>query len=89
MQEHALCSPGSRTSCTLSACRQVGPTYHEKLFSNPQDHIFALNRLFSAAVGAIRTDDNTTRQSDAAVEEIRRFCTASFCRCDRKKIGLT
>lgn len=89
MQEHALCSPGSRTSCTLSACRHVGPTYHEKLFSNPQDHIFALNRLFSAAVGAIRTDDNTTRQSDAAVEEIRRFCTASFCRCDRKKIGLT
>ena len=80
MQEHALSSPGSRISCTLSACRQVGPTYHEKLFSNPQDHIFALNRLFSAAVGAIRTDDNTTRQSDAAVEEFRRFCAASFRR---------
>ena len=89
MQEHALCSPGSRTSCTLSACRQVGPTYREKLFSNPQDHIFALSRLFSAAVGAIHTDDSTTRQSDAAVEEIRLFYTASFCRRDRKKIGLT
>jgi len=73
VQKHALSSPGSRISCTLSACRQVGPTYQEKLFSNPQDHIFALNRLFSAAVGAIRTDDNTTRHSDVAVEEIDAF----------------
>jgi hypothetical protein len=65
-------------SCTLSACRQVGPTYHEKLCSNPQDHIFTPNRLFSAAVGAIHTDDNTTDGSVMLQLKEVDTCTASL-----------
>jgi hypothetical protein len=58
------------------ACRQVSPACQEKLASNPQQHIFALNRLFPAAMGPIRIDSNSTYPSWRTLTLSTRYTTS-------------